>query len=101
MIKGKMYEINEKNLKNHEMIGLKVKIVDSTDPKRIGEKGSIVDETKNTFILEMKEKMPTGNFRKPFLKVFPKKECVFEFDINKKVIVNGAEIEKRPEERLK
>jgi len=88
MIKGKMYEINEKNLKNHEMIGLKVKIVDSTDPKRIGEKGTIVDETKNTFILDSKKRIP-------------KKECVFEFDINKKVIVNGAEIEKRPEERLK
>jgi ribonuclease P protein subunit POP4 len=87
-VKGKGYEINKKNILNHELIGLKVKIVESTDPKRIGAKGKIIDETKNTFVLE------DG-------KVIPKHECVFEFDIGEKISVKGKDIEKKPEDRLK
>ncbi|MDD3083906.1 MAG: ribonuclease P protein subunit [Candidatus ainarchaeum sp.] len=88
MVKEKKYEINNKNILVHEMIGMNVKVIESSDKQRIGVKGKIIDETKNTFILEGK-------------KIIPKKECVFEFDIGEKVIVNGKDILKRPEERLK
>lgn len=84
MIRGKGYEINEKNLINHEMIGLKIKVIESSDPSRIGQKGKIIDETKNIFLLE------NG-------KILPKKECVFEFiDVG---IIKGNEIIKKPEDR--
>lgn len=85
---GKKYEINTKNILMHEMIGLNVKIVKSSDPKKIGLKGKIIDETKNTFILENK-------------KIIPKKECFFEFNLDEKIIIDGKNILKRPEERLK
>lgn len=85
----KEYEINEKNILNHEMIGLKVKIIESSDPKKIKIEGEIIDETKNTIILTNGKKLP-------------KKECVFEFDINgKKIKVDGKKIMKKPEDRLK
>lgn len=92
MIKGKHYEITAKNILNHEWIGLKVKIAESSDPKRKGMEGIVLDETKNTIVLEIKTEK----------KVAPKKECVFEFDLNgEKIIVKGKDVMKRPEDRLK
>ena len=88
MIKGENYEINSENILFHEMIGLNVKVIESTDPKRIGTKGKIIDETKNTFVLENK-------------KIIPKKECKFEFDLGEKIVVEVKKILKRPEERIK
>ena len=92
MIKGKNYEITAKNILGHEMIGLKVKVVKSTDPKREGSEGIIVDETKNTVvILRGSEKV-----------LLPKKECEFEFDLGgEKVLINGMKIMMRSEERAK
>jgi len=92
MIKGKNYEITAKNILGHELIGLKVRVVKSTDPKREGSEGIIVDETKNTIVAKKgKEKI-----------TFPKNECEFEFDLdNEKVVLNGKEMMKRPEERAK
>ncbi len=87
-LENKKYEITKENIMHHEMIGLKVKVKKSTDPKRKGVKGKIIDETKNTFVLEGK-------------RIIPKKECEFEFDIGEKVIIKGKEIMKRPEERIK
>ncbi|MDD4250740.1 MAG: ribonuclease P protein component 1 [Candidatus ainarchaeum sp.] len=88
MINGKNYEINKENILYHELIGLNVKVVESSDPKKIGINGKIIDETKNTFILENK-------------KIIPKKECIFEFDLNEKIIVDGKMILKKPENRIK
>lgn len=88
MIKKKDYEINSQNILNHELIGLKVMVKESSDPKKIGVKGEIIDETKNTIILK------NG-------KILPKTECIFEFDINEKVVIDGKKINKRPEDRIK
>jgi len=87
-MKGNGYEINNKNILSHELIGLKVKVIKSNDPKKIGVNGLIIDETKNTIILQ------NG-------KILPKKECVFEFDINEKVEIDGKKIMKKPEDRIK
>lgn len=87
-MKKKYYEINEKNIKNHEIIGLNILVIESSDKKKIGIKGKVIDETKNTIILY------DG-------KILPKKECVFEFDIGEKVKVVGKNISKRPADRLK
>lgn len=92
MIKSKCYEITKENILGHELIGLEVKVIQSTDPKRIGSKGIVVDETKNTFVIIKNGQEQT----------FPKKECEFEFNLNdEKVIVKGKEILRRSEDRTK
>ncbi len=92
MIKGKHYEITTQNFLNHEWIGLEVKVVESSDPQRKELEGIVLDETQNTIILETKE----GK------KIAPKKECVFEFNLEgEKILIKGKEVVKRPEDRLK
>ena len=92
MIKSKCYEITKENILGHELIGLEVKVIQSTDPKRIGAKGIVVDETQNTFVI-------INNGKE---QLFPKKECEFEFDLNgEKVKVKGKEILRRSEDRTK
>jgi len=90
-MKGKNYEITKQNIKNHELIGLNVCVSESSDPGRINLKGKVIDETKNTIVILVGDKE----------KVVPKKECVFEFDIDEKVKINGKEIIKKPEDRIK
>ena len=40
------------SLARHELIGLEVMVEDSSDPGLIGLSGEVVDETRNTFLLE-------------------------------------------------
>jgi ribonuclease P protein subunit POP4 len=91
MIEGKNYTIDAKNIYAHEMIGLKIKVIESFAKERIGITGNIIDETMKTFKIKTKNEE----------KVLPKNECVFEFDINEKVIIDGKKIMKRPEDRIK
>lgn len=96
MMKGKNFEITAKNIFGHEMIGLEVKVIKSTDPSRTGIEGMVVDETQNTFKIKGKH----GSEKKVY--IIPKKECEFEFVIgDEKAIVNGSEIVKRPQDRAK
>ena len=90
-MKGKNYEITKQNLKNHELIGLDVLVCESSDPGRKGLKGKVIDETKNTIVILVGKEE----------KILPKKECVFEFDIGEKVKLNGKEIIRKPEDRIK
>jgi len=90
-MKGKNYEITKQNLKNHELIGLDVVVSESSDPGRKNLKGKVIDETKNTLVILVGDEK----------RITPKKECVFEFDIGEKVKLNGKEIMKRAEDRIK
>jgi ribonuclease P protein subunit POP4 len=85
--------ITPKNLIKHELIGLEVEIVDSTNKFQIGLKGLVVDETKNTLTIETEKG----------IKKIQKKGSVFIFKISseKKVKVSGNKIAVRPEDRLK
>jgi ribonuclease P protein subunit POP4 len=91
-MKGKNFEITAKNILGHEMIGLGVKVIKSTDKGRIGTSGVVANETQNTIVIRSgKEEI-----------VIPKKECEFEFDLeNEKVNVKGNDFVKRPEDRVK
>ena len=86
--------ITAKNLIRHELIGLKVKIEESTDPTQKGLKGKVIDETYNTIKIE------TAKGKE---KVIPKKNSVFIFTLpNKtKVQVEGKLLVARPEDRIK
>ncbi len=85
--------ITPKTLIYHCLIGLKVKIVQSSNSQYLNLSGKIVDETKNTLIIknEVKEMR------------IPKKNSVFQFYLseNYAVEVKGVLLLGRPEERIK
>ena len=91
MMKTNNYTIDAKNIAAHELIGLSVTVKESTDIVRVGIKGNVMDETMKTLTVRTAKKDI----------VLPKAECVFEFDINEKVIIDGKNIMKRPEDRVK
>lgn len=71
-----------------EIIGKSIKIVESTNPDEAGIEGKVVDETKNTLVLDTKkgEKM------------------LFKNNIKIRIgnkIIEGKKLLKRPEERIK
>ena len=84
--------MNEKTLAREELIGLHVKIKDCKDPKWIGKSGIILDETKNTFLLEI------NNQKKRIAKNIASFEFIYE---GKKIEINGSKIAFRPEDRIK
>ena len=75
-----------------ELIGRHVRIKDCTDPNWIGKSGTIIDETKNTFLIEKNDEQ----------KRIAKNTATFEFEYNKeKLIVEGSRLTHRPEDRIK
>jgi ribonuclease P protein subunit POP4 len=86
--------INKKNIYYHELIGLKIKILQYTDPSLIGVEGTVVDETLKTLVIEL------NDHRR--IRVF-KANGVFEFTLpnREKVIIKGVDIIGRPWDRLK
>jgi len=81
-----------KKLLAHELIGLQVKVKDSSDASRKGLTGKVIDETKHTLKIEFEK----GE------KIVPKKECIFEFISGKeKVEIEGKKLCLRPEDRTK
>lgn len=81
-----------KNLEMHELIGLECDVIASTNHLQVGVRGVVVDETKNTLMLET----PSGR------KMVQKKGAKFKFKVNddERVIV-GDRIAYRPHERTK
>lgn len=85
---------NAENLVMHELIGLRVRVSRSGDPGKKGISGIVVDETRNTLVIETR----TGE-----RKVLPKTECTFRFTLpgRETVEVEGRAIIARPEDRTK
>ncbi len=46
-------QISPHNLIHHELIGLEVEVVDSTNPYQIGIKGKVIDETRNILKIDV------------------------------------------------
>ncbi len=91
-LKSEHYCITPENLMVHELIGLKAKVVDSTDANKKGMKGVVVDETRNTLVFDCNG----------IEKVVPKKEVKLEFELGKeKKTIDGKEIVCKPEQRTK
>ncbi len=79
------------NPRKHELIGLEVEIVRSTDAALTGLRGRIVDETRNTLLVE------AGGREKRI----PKHGNRFRFDVQGGTEIEGDDIRFRPEERIK
>ena len=77
----------------HEFIGLKAKVVKSANPDCICTTGTIINETRNTFLISQDSKRKT----------IVKDQAVFHFTLPDATIVeiNGRILVGRPEERLK
>lgn len=84
--------ITEKNVVQHELIGLHAKVVEG-NPSAVGIEGKIVDETMNTIKIEdkTKERTITKNGSR-FMLTLPSK---------KKILLEGSVIVARPEDRIK
>ncbi|MCX6802944.1 MAG: ribonuclease P protein subunit [Candidatus Diapherotrites archaeon] len=107
-MKDKNYEITKENIFGHEIIGLEVKVIKSSDGQREGIYGRVVDETRNTFTIlgTHAEKKAEKEIGKKVVEdkeyIVPKNECVFEFNLGgEKVIVKGNDVLKKPEDRAK
>ena len=83
--------ITADNIRSHEFIGLHTEIAESTNPQVIGLNGRIINETKSMFTIN------TENGTRSIAK----STSSWKFSIqNKDIVVNGANIAKRPFDRL-
>ncbi len=75
-----------------ELIGKQVIIISCTDPSWIQKKGTIIDETKNTFLIQIENKQ----------KRIAKETATFAiYGPEKKTIIDGKRLKYRPEDRIK
>jgi len=75
-----------------ELIGRTVTILECTDPTWVHQTGLIIDETQQTFLIEIGKKQ----------KRIAKQTATFAFEYHgKKTIVKGSRLVYRPEERIK
>ncbi|UCF12854.1 MAG: ribonuclease P protein subunit [Thermoplasmatales archaeon] len=75
-----------------ELVGRNVIIKKCTDPNWINVSGKIIDETRNTFLIEI------GNQKKRIAKNI----AIFEFEYDRrKTVVEGSRLLYRPEDRIK
>lgn len=85
--------ITKRNLLQHELIGLNVEIVKSSDPSVVGKGGKIVDESRNMLVIDEGGK----------LKRIQKSTAVFRVTLpdGEKINVNGRKLVSSPEDRIK
>ena len=84
--------VETKEIARRELIGINVEITDSKNKANIGVKGRIVDETKNTLVIEEK-----GAKKRVF-----KNNIVLKLKFDKKTVeVKGELFSGRPKERIK
>ena len=76
-----------------EFIGLRVKVTKSANSSHVGISGTIVDETRNTFVIREEEKK----------RIVAKNQAVLEITLPDSAVVeiDGKYLVGRPEDRLK
>lgn len=84
---------SKRNILRHEFIGLQCEVIASRNKCQVGIKGKVVDETRNTLLLETKRG----------LKRIEKEGRIFRFwlEDGSVVDVNGSYLLARPEDRIK
>lgn len=86
--------ITPQNLFQHELIGLNVEIIKSSHRGLVGIKGKVIDETRNTILVETNDRKES---------VIPKNMVIFHFQTpeGQKVEIDGKILVSRPEDRIK
>jgi ribonuclease P protein subunit POP4 len=84
--------LNPESLARHELIGLDVLVESSSEPGIVGLRAQVVDETRNTFLLETLRKVVR----------IPKKNTslIFLLPNGQKVRVAGSILISQPENRI-
>ena len=86
-------KINPHNILQHELIGLRTEVEDSTNKEVEGLFGTIVDETRNMLVIEN----ASGKDKK-----IPKAGTTFVFELPEvRVRLRGDMLVSRPEDRIK
>lgn len=84
--------ITRKEIPRHEFIGLEVEVVDAANKDLKGIKGIIVDETKNTLVIEQDNKT----------KVLLKEHVTLNVKMDGNIVrIDGKVLLGRPEDRVK
>jgi len=84
--------MEHESITSDELIGRTVSIIECTDPTWVHQTGLIIDETQQTFLIEIDKKQ----------KRIAKQTATFAFEYHgKKTIVKGSRLVYRPEERIK
>ncbi len=88
-----MTPITPRNILRHELIGLEVEVVDDSNPYNIGVSGRVVDETRNTLLID------DGVRERRIAKGY----ATFRFKLpdGTLVEVEGSKLVGRPEDRVK
>jgi ribonuclease P protein subunit POP4 len=84
--------LHPESLARHELIGLEVLVEDSFDPGLIGLSGQVVDETRNTFLLETErglQRIPKSNT-----------SLIFTLPDGRRVKAAGSILISQPENRI-
>ena len=77
----------------HELIGLNARVVESSHPNYVGIAGRVIDETRNTLVIQHEKKR----------KIVAKSVAVFHFTLPDGTVIeiDGKVIIGRPENRIK
>ncbi|KYH38714.1 MAG: hypothetical protein AYL28_002710 [Candidatus Bathyarchaeota archaeon B23] len=88
-----MTPITPKNILRHELIGLEVSVVEDANPHNVGVSGRVVDETRNTLIIEDDSRE----------RCIAKHHATFRFRLpdGTLVEVEGSHLIGRPEDRVR
>lgn len=88
-----MSPIKPTNIRHHELIGLEVEVLYSPDPSQVRARGTVVDETAKLLLIRTRTSV----------KKIPKEYRVLKFHLpdEVEVEVDGSELLRRPEERVK
>jgi len=78
----------------HELIGLRIKVEESSNSTLRGLRGTVIDETRNMLVIENEHRNE---------KKIPKAGNIFIFELNGgvRVRVKGERLGSRPEDRIK
>jgi ribonuclease P protein subunit POP4 len=89
--------INSKNIFYHELIGLYCEDIESSNKSFVGISGKVIDETKNTILIE---KFSEDGVEE---KLIPKNVSIFHFKLpdDSWVEIHGKILVSRPEDRVK
>ena len=95
-----MNPITPKNIHRHELIGLNVEIIKSTDKQLLGLKGQIIDETRNMLVIQKNQGINCSNSTKIHVQ---KKICSFRFTLSSGEVVDveGSLLDSKSENRIK
>ena len=85
-------KIDLRDITKYELIGLKAEVSDAKNKANVGITGKIVDETRNTIMIETK---------KGIKRLIKENITIDVFFQNKKIRIKGTLLVGRPEDRIK